>query len=78
MLAFEYQGQQHYEFTKIFHLSKEDFEKQKERDKRKKELCSNNKIKLIEIPYSIKKEFIKDYIISKLKENNFKITIQSL
>ena len=48
-IAFEYQGIQHYEFTSFFHNSVDDFEKQKERDERKKKLCFENNINLIEI-----------------------------
>jgi len=50
-LGIEYQGEQHTRFIKGWHKTKELFEKVKERDKRKKELCSKKGIKLIEIHY---------------------------
>jgi hypothetical protein len=46
----EYQGKQHYEPSK-FYGGDESFEKLKIRDKIKKNFCSINKIKLLEIPY---------------------------
>lgn len=69
-LAFEYQGIQHYEFNKFFHKSLDDFEKQKDHDKVKKEICKNNGVTLIDVPYHIKKEKMKDYIINECKKNN--------
>lgn len=49
-LAFEYQGIQHEEFHPHFHRHGKTFEKQVERDKRKKDLCDSLNIKLIIIP----------------------------
>lgn len=51
-IALEYQGEQHYKYSKFFHGTKERFEKQLERDKKKKEILSNHNIDLIEIPYT--------------------------
>ena len=67
-LAFEYNGIQHYKFTPKFHKSITDFENQIQRDREKRYLCNINKIKLIEIPYNIKFEDLKPYIIKKLKD----------
>jgi len=50
-LAFEYQGQQHYEYPNHFHKTKEQFEEQQYRDQIKRNLCKQNNITLIEIPY---------------------------
>jgi len=50
-LLIEYQGEQHEKYYKGFHSSKEDFEKQLEHDKRKKEYARNNNINLLEIWY---------------------------
>lgn len=48
-IAFEYQGHQHYSNKSHFHESNFGFESQKKRDNRKKELCIENGITLIEI-----------------------------
>lgn len=50
-LLIEYQGEQHERYIPGFHKSKEDFLKQIEHDKRKKEYAENNNIKLLEIWY---------------------------
>lgn len=68
-LAFEYDGAQHAKFNKFFHKSMEDFEKQKERDRTKEEICKNNGIKLIRIPHHIKKQNIKQYILDECDKN---------
>lgn len=49
-LGFEYQGIQHYEAIDIFG-GQEHFEIQRKNDKKKKEICINNDIKLIEWKY---------------------------
>lgn len=50
-LLIEFQGIQHEKFTEWFHESKEDFKKQKEHDRRKRQYCLDNNIKLLEIWY---------------------------
>jgi hypothetical protein len=51
-LAYEYQGKQHYEVVPYFHRNGEhDLIKQQTNDKIKKQLCKDNNIDLIEIPY---------------------------
>ena len=45
-------GQQHYKHTQYFHKTEEDFLKQKERDKIKKELAIKNGFNYLEIPYN--------------------------
>jgi hypothetical protein len=47
--AIEIQGAQHFSFTSFFHKSYSDFEKQKEYDNEKRNLCYGKGIKLIEI-----------------------------
>ena len=47
----EYQGEQHERYIKGFHKSKKDFEKQLEHDRRKRQYCVDNNIKLLEIWY---------------------------
>jgi len=48
-MVIECQGRQHNEHVKFFHRTKTDFNKQKERDGRKKEWCALNNFRLIEI-----------------------------
>ena len=66
-LAIEFNGIQHYKYTKRFHRSRKDFEKQQERDIIKRKLCKKYGILLIVVPYDI--ENIETYIISKLKKH---------
>lgn len=65
-LAVEYNGKQHYKFIPFFHKTKEDFRKQLERDRRKKELCKRWNISLIVVPYYM--EDVESYINKKLTE----------
>jgi hypothetical protein len=51
-LAIEYNGEQHYKFSSLFHKKNmEEFKKQKERDIKKGNLCIKNNIHLITIPH---------------------------
>ena len=50
-ILIEYQGRQHEKYIPGFHETYEDFEKQVEHDRRKKEYAENNNIKLLEIWY---------------------------
>lgn len=72
-LAFEYNGVQHYKYNKFFHKSIEDFEKQQKRDVFKEQVCKDNGITLISIPYHIKKENIEAFIKQECKERKIPI-----
>ena len=52
-IAVEYNGEQHYHFPNRFHKTEEEFQLQQQRDELKKQLCTQNGIFLICIPYSI-------------------------
>ena len=67
-LGLEYNGRQHYEYSSFFHKNKEDFLNQKYRDIIKKNMCKDNNVILIEVPYTVKIEDIEYYIIKELKE----------
>jgi hypothetical protein len=69
-IAFEYNGVQHYKYSPLFHKTRDDFNKQLERDIEKRELCKLNNIHLIEIPYTIKYDNLEKYIIGELKTKN--------
>jgi len=71
-LGFEYDGIQHYEFVKRFHVTEDNFKKQQERDILKDKLFNDNKVNVIRIPYTIEYDKIKDHICQecdKLKIN---------
>jgi hypothetical protein len=58
-LAIEYNGQQHYQYSKFFHkIGQSDFEKQKQRDIFKEQKCIEHGIKLIIVPYLINNDEI--------------------
>lgn len=63
-LAIEYNGRQHYECIEFFHKTQEEFEKDKERDERKKQYCLDNNIGLLIIPYTLKLDEIENIIIN--------------
>lgn len=68
-IAFEHNGRHHYEYPNSWHRTRVDYLKQIKRDKTKKELCGNNNIYLISIPYSVPEKEIRTYIISKLPKD---------
>lgn len=65
-LAFEYQGEQHYQFIKPFHRSKEDFLNQLKRDAAKRKECKELGIHLLEVPYWLDDEGKINFIIEEL------------
>ena len=67
-IAFEHQGKQHFEYSKRFHSSKDDFYKTQEHDKIKLIECDKRDITLIVIPdiFNLLKIDLKKYI-----ENEF-------
>lgn len=68
-LAFEYNGEQHYNFPNAFHETYEQYEAQLMRDKLKRKLCKQYGITLIDIPYTIRPQELKEYITKKLRES---------
>lgn len=69
-LAYEYNGIQHYKYLKYWHKTMESFDKIKQHDILKKELCIKNNIKLIVIPYTIQSNDIFHYIKNECNKNN--------
>lgn len=49
-IAFEVQGRQHTQFVQYFHSTKGGFIASQVRDRRKKEWCEENNIRLVELP----------------------------
>lgn len=66
-LAFEYNGRQHSEYPNNFHKTREEFDNQVERDLYKYSRCKELGIDLILIPYTVKEDDLKSYILSKIK-----------
>lgn len=69
-LGFEYQGYQHYLYPNFHHKSLDKFLDLQKRDKRKKELCNQRGITLIEFPYYEKVSL--PNVLTKLNEVNVK------
>lgn len=78
-LAFEYDGEQHHRFINYFHASREDFIKQQKKDLLKQQLCIDNDITLIRVPYSIKlnEKDMKKCIIDSLASHDIKYPINN-
>ena len=66
-IAVEYDGAQHYKFIPYFHKTQEAFMNQRYRDYMKDQMCKENGIILIRVPYTVKLPQIEGYIIDKLK-----------
>ena len=65
-LLIECQGIQHESYTKGFHKTKKDFERQLEHDRRKREYAKQHNIKLLEIWY-YDMDNIEDILIKELE-----------
>lgn len=66
-LAFEYSGRQHYKYVSAFHSSETDLHEQVKRDTLKAQLCKENGIHLIVIPYTVHEDVLEDYIKDKIQ-----------
>lgn len=66
LLAFEYNGYQHYNYPNRYHKNYKDFINQIENDRYKKRICPHLGITLLIIPYTIKDEDIPIYITNLL------------
>jgi hypothetical protein len=67
-IAVEYQGEQHYHHVPKFQRTAEEFERQKRRDAYKRQLCQDNNIHLIEVPYWASRTGIEPYLINELRK----------
>jgi len=68
-LAFEIDGEQHYNYIQKWHKTRSNFNEQIERDKLKNYLCEKNGILLIRIPYFIND--IEGYMLKQINEKIF-------
>ena len=66
MFGFEYQGQQHYSFSRHFHKDRKGFLDGQKRDQRKKNICEEQGIALVCVAYNEK--MTKELILSKLED----------
>lgn len=66
-LCIERNGEQHYKHVDRFHTP-EQFQKQLERDKLKKELLEKNGYRLIEIPYTVHYDVLEEHIVNELSK----------
>jgi hypothetical protein len=66
-LGVEYNGRQHYEYTKGMHKNFEAFRIQQYRDEMKKQKCKENNFNLVVVPYTISVNFIENYLIEELR-----------
>jgi len=66
-LAIEYNGAQHYKYNSMMHGSRDSFHNQKYRDLIKKQLCEQNGVRLIEVPYTVPEHKIPDYLYGRVK-----------
>lgn len=66
-LAFEYNGRQHYMQIDMFHKNSNIFLAQQKRDRLKAQLCLENGIELVVIPYTVEHMDIRAYIRKLLK-----------
>ena len=72
-LAVEYNGVQHYKYVPFFHRNKDHFMTQKYRDDMKRRICREHNINLIEVPYTVRIENIKDFIIQNCRKIGYRI-----
>lgn len=66
-LGVEYNGVQHYKHVPYFHKNKEAFRNQCYRDELKRRMCRDNRINLIEVPYTVEIKNIEKFLLKKLK-----------
>ncbi len=72
-LGVEYNGRQHYQYTKGMHKNFEAFRIQQYRDEMKIQKCKDNNFTLIIVPYTISIESIENYLIEKLRQNGYNV-----
>ena len=65
-IAFEYQGEQHYNYVPFFHKTISAFEKLKADDEKKKALCAEHEVRLFRIPCWIKWGELPSYLSERL------------
>lgn len=77
-IALEHQGYQHYRFVNFFHRTEEEFNNLQQRDARKRKLCQENNVILIEVPESVHILEIRTYIRNLLNKCSPKLELQPI
>jgi len=72
-LAVEANGIQHYKYVPYFHKNKDAFQNQQYRDELKRRMCKDNGIVLIEVPYTVKDDKVKGYILERVRQAGYKV-----
>jgi hypothetical protein len=67
-LAFEYQGHQHYRPVPYLGSDQKTFEQRQQDDGRKRDLCRQHRVTLLEIPYYISHDKLQGYLVKTLNE----------
>ena len=67
-LVWEYNGVQHFYHNSLYHKNQGDLDSQRARDQKKRDICKERGIDLIEIPYSAD---LLPYIKSKLQKKGY-------
>ena len=70
-LGVEYNGIQHYQYTKTMQKNYQDFQLQQYRDQMKLKKCQDNDFHLIIVPYTIPVESIENFLIDRLRQLGF-------
>lgn len=76
-LAFEYQGPQHYKPLPVFYSHLEKFQQRQGDDDRKRQLCLQHDVALLEIPYSVAHDKLQEHLIEKLNGLKQGLTIDA-
>jgi len=74
-LAFEYQGVQHYEPIPFLDPNGLRFRQRQQDDRRKRQLCSQNGVTLLEIPYHIPHHKLHEHLLAKLNRVNRRLIL---
>ena len=67
-IAFEYQGQQHFKYVFLFHPSNSDFRKRQQDDKRKRKICAERGVRLLEVPFHIPHTELQNFLSNALRK----------
>jgi hypothetical protein len=72
-LACEYNGIQHYQYPNFTNQTYEEYKEQIARDEFKVKCCKEKGVQLVVIPYTIKPNYMRKYIVNKLTEFGYTV-----
>lgn len=67
-MALEYQGHQHFRHVNLFHQGGSSLAQRQRDDAKKRELCRQHEVTLLEVPYSVEHAALQDYLTRLLDE----------